>query len=68
MVVRSQLEPQRVFNELLRRDILIRDVSRYPLLQDYFRVGVGTPAENNLLVAALREICMPEGLDEGMIR
>ena len=56
MVVRSQLEPRRVFDELLQRDILIRDVSKYPLLQDYFRVSVGTPEENDLLLAALREI------------
>ena len=56
MVVHSQLEPRHVFNELLQRDILIRDVSKYPLLQDYFRVSVGTPAENDLLLAALQEI------------
>ena len=56
MVVRSQLEPRRVFDELLQRDILIRDVSKYPLLQDYVRVSVGTPEENDLLLAALREI------------
>jgi histidinol-phosphate aminotransferase len=60
MVVRSQLEPRLVFNELLQRDILIRDVSKYPLLQEYFRVSVGTPAENDLLLAALREIFMPQ--------
>lgn len=57
MLVRTQVEPRRVFDELLRRDILIRDVSKYPLLQEYFRVSVGTPQENDLLLAALREIC-----------
>jgi histidinol dehydrogenase len=56
MVVRSEIEPRRVFAELLQRDILIRDVSNYPMLKDYFRVSVGTPAENDLLVSALREI------------
>jgi histidinol-phosphate aminotransferase len=56
MVVRSQLEPRRVFDELLQRDILIRDVSKYPMLQNYFRVSVGTPEENDLLLAALREV------------
>ena len=56
MVVHSQLEPRRVFDELLQRDILIRDVSKYPMLQEYFRVSVGTPEENDLLLAALREI------------
>ncbi len=56
MVVRSKIEPRQVFSELLARGILIRDVSSYPMLQDYFRVSVGTPAENDALVAALQEI------------
>jgi histidinol-phosphate aminotransferase len=57
MIVRSMLNPGFVFTELLKRDILIRDVSRYPMLRDFFRVSVGTPAENDLLLAALEEIC-----------
>ena len=56
MVVRSTVEPKRVFDELLRRDILVRDVSGYPLLGDYFRVSVGTPREDDRLLAGLREI------------
>jgi histidinol-phosphate aminotransferase len=56
MVVRTELEPKRVFKALLERDILIRDVSGYPMLRDHFRVSVGTPAENDKLIAALREI------------
>ena len=56
MVVRSSLDPKRVFAELLGRDILVRDVSSYPMLKDHFRVSVGTPEENDLLLAALREI------------
>lgn len=56
MVVRSTIEPKRVLAELLKRDILIRDVSGYPMLSDYFRVSVGTPEENDLLLAGLREI------------
>ena len=56
MVVRSAIEPQEIFAELLRRDILIRDVSAYPMLSDYFRVTVGRPEENEKLITALREI------------
>ena len=56
MVVHSNKDPKLVFAELLKRDILIRDVSGYPMLKDYFRVSVGTPQENDLLVTALREI------------
>jgi histidinol-phosphate aminotransferase len=56
MVVRSSKEPKQVFAELLERDILVRDVSGYPMLEDYFRVSVGTPEENDLVIRALREV------------
>ncbi len=56
LIVRSEIPPRHVFNELLKRDILIRDVSGYPMLKEYFRVSVGTPDENDLLVAALSEV------------
>ena len=56
MLVRSEISPSRMFYELLQRDILVRDVSSYPMLHDYFRVSVGTPEENDRLLEALREI------------
>lgn len=56
MVVHSRIEPRRLFNDLLERGILIRDVSAYPMLENYCRISVGTPAENDLLLAALGEI------------
>jgi histidinol-phosphate aminotransferase len=56
MIVRSTMEPRQVFTQLVERDVLIRDVSGYPMLNDYFRVSVGTPEENEVLLRALREI------------
>src|SRR5437660_376338 len=61
MVVRSSIEPKRVCRELLARDILVRDVSGYPMLKDYFRASVGTPEENDKLLAALGEIFSEKG-------
>jgi histidinol-phosphate aminotransferase len=62
MVVRSSIEPRRVYDELLERfGVLIRDVSGYPMLKDYFRVSVGTPGENNRLLEGLRDIFQEEG-------
>jgi histidinol-phosphate aminotransferase len=62
MVVRSEIEPRRVYDELLRRGrILVRDVSSYPMLKDYFRVSVGTPAENDRLLEWLRHIFYERG-------
>lgn len=57
IVVRSATDPKRIFADLLRHDILIRDVSGYPMLRDYFRFSVGTPAENDYLLKTIREIC-----------
>jgi histidinol-phosphate aminotransferase len=57
MVVKSATDPTRIFTDLLERNILIRDVSGYPMLRDYFRVSVGTPEENDRLLKGLREIC-----------
>lgn len=56
MIVRTTVEPVRLFEELLARDILVRDVSGYPMLKDYFRFNVGTPRENDQLIKALKEI------------
>ncbi|MGH9969698.1 MAG: histidinol-phosphate transaminase [Pyrinomonadaceae bacterium] len=56
MLVRSRVKPRYIFEELLKREILVRDVSQYPFLQNHFRISVGTPEENDLLLAALRDI------------
>ena len=63
MIVRTTVEAHRIFDELLARDILVRDVSGYPMLKDYFRFNVGTPEENDRLIRALKEIMNAE-LDE----
>jgi histidinol-phosphate/aromatic aminotransferase/cobyric acid decarboxylase-like protein len=56
MIVRSKIEPKRVFEELVERDVLIRDVSSYPMLADHFRISVGTPEENDVLLDSLRNV------------
>jgi histidinol-phosphate aminotransferase len=62
MVVRSAVEPRRVYDELLERHgVLIRDVSGYPMLKDFFRVSVGTPDENDSALAGLRQIFKGKG-------
>ena len=56
ILVRSAIDPKQVFAELINQDILIRDVSSYPMLSDCFRLSVGTPEENDLLLESLRGI------------
>lgn len=41
---------------LLDRDVLVRDCSSWPRLDRCLRVTVGTPAENDLFLAALTEV------------
>ena len=57
ILVKSTTDPKRIFSEMLARDILIRDVSGYPMLSEYFRFSVGTPEENDYVLKAIREIC-----------
>ena len=57
MVVKSATDPTRIFTDLLKSDVLIRDVSGYPMLGDYFRFSVGTPDENEHFLRSIREIC-----------
>ena len=57
IVVKSATDPKRIFADLLQHDILIRDVSGYPMLRDYFRFSVGTPEENDYLLKTIGEIC-----------
>lgn len=56
MLAKTPLKPKEIFEELLSRDILVRDVSKYPMLSDYVRVSVGTPEENDKLIAALKGV------------
>jgi histidinol-phosphate aminotransferase len=56
MLVRTETQPQKVFEGLLARDILVRDVSRYPMLSSYIRISVGSRGENDRLLAALKEV------------
>jgi histidinol-phosphate aminotransferase len=54
--IKTALPPKELFGQLHARGILIRNVSSAPMLQDYVRISVGTPEENDKLLAALREL------------
>jgi len=55
-LAKTELKPQRLFEELLERDILVRDVSYYPMLGEHLRLSVGKPEENDAVVSALQDI------------
>jgi histidinol-phosphate aminotransferase len=56
LAVKTVLPPKELFEALHARGILIRNVSSAPMLADYVRISVGTPEENDKLIAALKEI------------
>ncbi len=49
-------EAGQVHAELKARGVLVRDVSRYPMLEGCLRLSVGTPEENEAVVKALSEV------------
>jgi histidinol-phosphate aminotransferase len=50
------IPPRVIFEKMYGEGILIRDVSSYPMLSRCLRVTVGTRAENDRFLAALREL------------
>jgi histidinol-phosphate aminotransferase len=54
--VKTAIPPKELFEALHARGILIRNVSSAPMLSEYVRISVGTPEENDKLIAALRGI------------
>lgn len=56
MVFRLAADPGMVFRALCEEGILVRDVSRYPMLRQFLRVSVGLPRENDRFLAALGRI------------
>ena len=51
----TPLDPRRLWQGLLDRGVLIRDVSRYPTLERHLRVTIGTPDEDDAFLTALTE-------------
>jgi len=49
-------EAERVFSELVDRDILIRNFNKPGRLENCMRVTIGTPEENNAFISALGDI------------
>jgi histidinol-phosphate aminotransferase len=50
------ITPEEVFDALLARGILVRNISNYPNLGRCLRITVGRPEENEELIVALKEV------------
>jgi histidinol-phosphate aminotransferase len=56
-------DPKAVFASLLRRGVLVRDVTSYPMLSRCLRVSVGTEAEGDAFLHALGTALTEAGMD-----
>ena len=56
-------DPKAVFASMLRRGVLVRDVTSYPMLDRCLRVSVGTEAENDAFLHALGTALTESGMD-----
>jgi len=56
-------DPKAVFAAMLRREVLVRDVTSYPMLERCLRVTVGTEAENDAFLHALGTAVTEAGVD-----
>ena len=52
----AERQAAEIFHGLIDRGVLIRDVSRYPMLERGLRVTIGLPEENDAFLAALKEV------------
>jgi histidinol-phosphate aminotransferase len=56
LLVEVEDDAHRVWQALLDRGVLVRDFSAWPGVEGCLRVTVGTPAENDAFLAAIREV------------
>ncbi|MDP1808936.1 MAG: histidinol-phosphate transaminase [Actinomycetota bacterium] len=56
ILVKSAVPAGDLWRNLLERSILVRYFERTPGLEDCLRITIGKPAENNAVIAALREL------------
>ncbi|HET8555296.1 MAG TPA: histidinol-phosphate transaminase [Rhodanobacteraceae bacterium] len=64
LVVRLD-DAQAVYRRLVGQGIVVRDITRYPGLDDALRISIGTPAENTRLLTALASPFVGAGLAGG---
>lgn len=61
----SEADPRTVFESLLKRGVLIRDVTSYPRLGRCLRATIGSAAENEAFLAALRHALEEQRFQKG---
>jgi histidinol-phosphate aminotransferase len=60
VLVRCDGDGHSLWQQLVDRGVLVRDFSRWPRVEDCLRITVGTPEEDDRLLASLRDIMISE--------
>jgi histidinol-phosphate aminotransferase len=55
-IQRDNLSATKVVNELMKKGVLVRDLSSHPLLENCFRTAIGTREMNAKLINSLKDI------------
>lgn len=61
VLIRIDGDGRAVWDQLVERGVLVRDFSRWPRLDDCLRITVGTPDEDDRMLAALRGVLEESG-------
>jgi len=56
LIFKTRHPAKTLFDRMLERNVLIRDVSSYPMLERTLRVNIGTEEENKTFLAVLQEV------------
>jgi histidinol-phosphate aminotransferase len=56
IAMETVMPPGELFEALYVEGLLVRDVSRYPMLEKFLRISIGSPEENDQLLAALTRL------------
>lgn len=67
ILVRTKRDASFLYQELIKRDILVRNLSKPGLLSNCLRISIGTPEENDVLCNALKDVQYSESVVHGLL-
>jgi histidinol-phosphate aminotransferase len=56
LAMETDIPPAELFDLLYQEGILVRDISKYPMLSRFLRISIGTPAENDKFLDCFKAI------------
>jgi histidinol-phosphate aminotransferase len=62
LAMETEIPPGQLFEELYQEGILVRDISKYPMLGKFLRVSIGSPQENDRFLSCLKVVLRSNGV------